>query len=220
VRSQVWSQVESQVESQVRSQVGSQVWSQVESQVRSQVESQNLEVFGFAAYGSIWDYGWVAFYEYFKKIGIVKLELFNNFLFLLKSGIYDMLQFEKVCIVSDMPINITRDSQNRLHNTTGYAIEWADGYGQYHVNGVAIKNENIVLHPEKLTKKDWMAEENTEVRRIIQEQMGERFVKEIKGKLINKGTKAKLYEVDINPDPERIAKYLKVMDLRFTSRRY
>ena len=57
-----------------------------------------------------------------------------------------------------------------------------------------------------------MKEENTEIRRIIQEQMGERFVKELKGKTIDKGSKAELIEVELINDPDKVAHYIKVKD--------
>jgi hypothetical protein len=182
-----------------------------------------MEYFGFASYGSVWDYGWVSFYEYFKKHTKVEfkkdtLERFNNFIFLLKSGVYDMVQFEKVVFVSDMPIKITRDEQNRLHNESGFAIEWADGYGQYWYHGVSV-NEKIIKTPEKLTKKDWLTEDNTERRRIIQERMGERFVKAIGAKTIQKDKRGTLVEVELPSDPDRVARYVHVKDSS-TSRKY
>ena len=230
VRSQVESQVVSQVESQVESQVWSQVVSQVERQVRSQVERQKLEVFSFASYGSVWDYGWVAFYEYFKEIGVKfnpdLLERFNNFVFLLKSGIYDMVQLEGVCIVSGMPTVINRDAENRLHSKDSPAIKFADGYKEYFYHGMAVP-EKWILHPEKLKKADWSNEQNLEKRRVIQELMGDTFPKKIGSKLIAKPSKeykAKhnllgLYEVTLPNDPENTAHYIRVKD-HSTKREY
>ena len=130
-----------------------------------------------------------------------------------------MIQFEKVCIVSDMPIKISRDERNRLHCEDGPAIEWKDGYKLFYFHGVVIKDEKIILTPEKLTKKDWLNEANLEVRRVIQERMGENFVKKIRGKVINKGKYGKLVQVDLGSDPERLAKYVHVKDSS-TSREY
>ena len=211
VENQVMDQVISQVMSQVKNQVMDQVMGQVEDQVEDQVRLDKLQVYDFAYYGSVWDYGWVSFYDYFRKIGKVKLSAFNNFVFLLKAGIYDMIQLDKVCIVSDMPSKIHRDERNRLHNLSGPAIEWRDGYYLYFANGVAVP-EKIILHPEKLTKKDWMNQSNLEVRRVIQEQMGSQFVEKIGGKLLHKGIRGKLYEVDLQDDPEKVARYVKVKD--------
>ena len=147
VRIQTEKKIESQVQSQILNQkVGNKVWNQVGSHVGnhvgSHVKNQKLKSFSFCSYGSIIDYGWVSFYEYFKKIGIkIKpeiLEKFNNFVFLLNSGIYDMIQFEKICIVSDMPTFISIDDRGRLHNAKGSAIKFADGYEINFMRGVAL----------------------------------------------------------------------------------
>src|SRR5690606_4682947 len=97
-------------------------------------------------------------------------------------------------------------------------IEWRDGYGFYFYNGVRV-SEKIITTPELLTKEDWVDESNTEVRRVIQERIGSNFVKMIGGKRIHTGKKAKLYEVNISPDPEEIAKYIGVKDSS-TNREY
>ena len=122
-----------------------------------------------------------------------------------------MIQFENACIVSDMPTSIHRDEQNRLHSQETAAIEWADGYRLYYYHGICVKAE-IILHPEELTKKDWLGEKNLEIRRVIQEQMGDEFVKKIGGEIINKGKRGTLYEVDLGSDPEGKARYVRVKD--------
>ena len=116
--------------SQVRSQVGSQVWSQVESQV---IPFEN-----FASYGSVSDYGWISFMDFFKEIGVVNNKDYDKFRRILLSGVYDMIQLNGFCIVSNMPSKILTDSQGRLHNKTGPAIEFRDGYCQYFVEGKAV----------------------------------------------------------------------------------
>ena len=222
VWAQVWAQVGDQVGAQVRDQVWDQVrdqvWDQVGAQVWDQVWAQKLEYHYVSSYGNIWDYGWVSFYDFFTRIGVIDFDLFNKFVFFLKSGVYGMLTFEKVCIVSDMPTRITRNEKNQMHNESEFAIEWADGYGQYWYNGVAV-TEKIIKTPEKLTKKDWMKESNTEVRRIIQERMGERFIKAIGSKVIDRGTKADLVEVQLKDDPDKVARYIHVQDSS-TKRKY
>lgn len=111
-----------------------------------------------------------------------------------------------------VPTPIVRlDRENRYHSLTGPAIFWKDGAKFYYSHGVNIR-EDIILHPEKLTKKDWMDETNTEVRRVIQELMGERFVKEVGGKVISKSKRGELLEIELPNDPEKIAHYVKVKD--------
>jgi hypothetical protein len=173
VVSQVWSQVRSQVESQVESQVWSQVRSQVESQVWSQVWSQKIQYEPFAGYGSISDYGWVSFYDFFAEIGVVKNSDFEQFKSLLLSGIYDMIQLDGFCIVSNLPTKILRDEAGRLHNLNGPAIEFKDGYAQYYIHGRAIDDDifNRAVSGQ-LTREEFISEKNDEIRSAYFELLG------------------------------------------------
>jgi hypothetical protein len=126
--------------------------------------------------------------------------------------------FENECWLVRKPTVLTRNDRGQLHNEAGMCISWSDGKGLYAINGVTV-TEKIVMTPEKLTKKDWLNESNTEVRRIIQECMGERFVKAIGAKTIDKGTKAELVEVELPNDPDKVARYIHVKDPS-TARKY
>jgi len=85
----------------------------------------------FSVYGNIGDYGWVSFYDFFTKIGILKDNNFEKFKKLLKSGIYDMIQFDEVCIVCKLPSKIRYIKENGkyvVHSYKKHAIEWEDGF--------------------------------------------------------------------------------------------
>src|ERR1051326_5008773 len=63
-------------------------------------------------------------------------------------------------------------------------------------------------------------EPNVEVRRVMQERMGERFVAELGGVVLDSGPRGTLYEVRLpEDDPERIARYVQVQDAS-TERHY
>ena len=70
---------------------------------------------------SVSDYGWVAFYDYFTKIGEMNHEVFNRFKALLNSGIYDTIQFKGVCIICEMPKTITETEET-------LTSKWEDGW--------------------------------------------------------------------------------------------
>ena len=122
-------------------------------------------------------------------------------------------------IVCARPVHIDRDKEGRLHSEKRMAIQYPDKWGLYMYHGVKVF-EKIILHPEKLTKNDWVEEKNTEVRRIIQERMGSAFPKRIGCKLIGKpsGEFRKkhnllgLYLVELPSDPDKIAHYIRVKD--------
>ena len=177
VRPQVRSQVWSQVRPQVRSQVGSQVGSQVRPQVESQVGSQEITPENFASYGSIWDYGWVSFYDFFTQCNIINNNNFNEFKSLLRSGIYDMIQLNGFCIVSQLPNKIKRSGE-LLHSLDNYAIEFKDGYGQNYINGRFIPEKYFnSIKNNTFTITDFINEENEEFKStciaMIQELKGD-----------------------------------------------
>ena len=176
--------------------------------------------------GQFWvGYGWywgIAFVNFFFDICKLKLS---------KDIMERALAYRKVCesvnyiwpnrdfvMVCARPVHIDRDEKGRLHSESRQAIEYPDGWGLYMYHGVKV-TKKIILEPNKLTKKDWLNEKNLEVRRVIQERMGENFVKKIGGKIINKCNRGILYEVDLKNDPEKIARYVKVKDSS-TSREY
>ena len=174
VRSQVWSQVESQVESQVRSQVKSQVWSQVESEKKLTFES-------FCSYGSISDYGWVSFYDFFTQIGVINNEGFNKFKEIISSGIYDMIQLDGFCIVSELPKELKRNELNDLHSLDSPAITFKDGYCQYFINGRAISETYFnSISNKTFTIEDFINESNEEYKStciaFMQEKHGEEYI--------------------------------------------
>ena len=182
VRAQVGDQVWDQVRDQVWAQVGAQVWAQVGDQVRDQVGDQEMEYQSFSGYGNIWDYGWVSFYDFFTQIGVIDHEGFNQFKNVLLSGIYDMIQLNGYCIVSSLPKRIVRNASGRLHNPTGPAIEFADGYAQYYVNGRALPAwiwEKASAG--EITKGMFLKEPNSEIKGGIYEVLGQKKMMDLLG---------------------------------------
>src|ERR1051326_4095066 len=111
------------------------------------------------------------------------------------------------------------DQQGRLHSETGKCVEFRDGWGFYAWHGVRVP-ERVILAPEQLTREDFLSEENVEVRRVIQERMGARFVTELGGQVIDTSPRGTLYEVELPADdPERVARYVQVQDAS-TERQY
>jgi hypothetical protein len=116
------------------------------------------------------------------------------------------------------PNVLSRDAQGRLHSATGRAIEYRDGWGFWAWHGVRVP-EKVILAPGTLTREDFLNEPNAEVRRVIQERMGERFVPELGGTVLDRGPRGTLYEVALPDDPERVARYVQVQDAS-TARQY
>src|SRR5262249_11297511 len=105
-----------------------------------------------------------------------------------------------------------------LHSATGKCLEYRDGWGFYAWHGVRVP-EKVILAPETLTREDFFQEPNVEVRRVIQERMGQRLVPELRGRVLDAGPRGTLYEVALPGDPERVACYVQVRDAS-TARQY
>jgi hypothetical protein len=114
-------------------------------------------------------------------------------------------------VILRRPRRLCLDLEGRLHSATGTCLEYHDGWGLYAWHGVRVP-ERVILTPEQLTRQDWREAENVEVRRVVQERMGERFVAELGGTVIDRGPRGTLYEVALLDDPEEVARYVQVRD--------
>ena len=118
------------------------VWASVKDSVRASVwasVSDSVKVMSLC--GNIGDYGWVAFFNYFEEIGVLKHRGFRKFRSLLESNVYDMTQRNGVVCVCGMPVLLERDDRGRLHSEVGMAIQWPDGWGVYALNGVRLSEK-------------------------------------------------------------------------------
>ena len=109
------------------------------------------------------NYGWVSYSDYCISNKVTEIESkkdFDCYKQLYLSGVYEMIAFGKICIVSDMPITIYRDNDGKLHNTEGYAIAFKDGYGQYFINGRMMPGWIF----NGFTKDQFIGEENADIK--------------------------------------------------------
>jgi hypothetical protein len=118
---------------------------------------------------------------------------------------------KEAAILVRRPRLLAVDASGRLHSANGKCVEYPDGWGFYAWHGVCVP-ERVILSPEQLTQADFLDMSNVEARRIIQERMGQRFVSEMGGKLIDEGPRGGLYEVSLRDDPEGVARYVQVQD--------
>jgi hypothetical protein len=117
-----------------------------------------------------------------------------------------------VALLVRKPTILCRDENGRLHSATGPAVTYPDGWSIYAWHGVPVPARVILTPAEELTREDFLNQSNVEVRRVIQERMGERFVCELNGKYIDGGPRGVLYEVPLPGEWERVARYVYVMD--------
>jgi hypothetical protein len=55
-------------------------------------------------------------------------------------------------------------------------MAWPDGWAMWMWHGVRVP-EKLILHPETYTREDYLKEKNAEVRRAVQERLGDSFPK-------------------------------------------
>ena len=110
-----------------------------------------------------WDYGWVAFYDAFARMGITKPKFVQYRDLMRDSNIFMSIQLKRFCIFCEMPSNVSREGID-LHSINGKAIQWRDGWGFYSIFGVRFPK---ALY-EKVTKKNVTAKTILEIENIDQ----------------------------------------------------
>lgn len=126
-------------------------------------------------YSDISNYGWVSFYDYFTKIGVCDVKIFNDYSKLFKeANIYQFAKLPKgLVIVCRKHISINLDNQIRLHSYTHPAIEFADGYKLFFIKGIEVP-EHWVTKSRDITISEIEGLDNAELRRIALELYGEK----------------------------------------------
>ena len=174
VRDSVWDSVWDSVGDSVGDSVRDSVWASVRDSVWDSVRASKMEFYSFSSYGSIYDYGWVAFYDYFESIWIdlgKATDNFHTFKDMILGGVYDMIQFEWYCIVVELPESFSQNANKRLHNDKWPAIRFKDGYELYRINGMKIetKEEFDKIVNDKYTVAELLAIENNDTRAVAYE---------------------------------------------------
>ena len=208
VRSQVENQIENQVWNQVRNQVRNQVWNQVENQVRNQVwkqvENQVENQVGKQVENFIWPYldgnfasGYFSFNDYmFENVLKIKHE-YQEFweIYKMSSQFSLIYPLENFIVFCEKPIKINMKNST-LHCDNAPAIQYADDFNIYCLNGVRVTKEIVETSAYDLNPKLVLTEKNAEIRREIVRKIGiERICQKLKTKTINKWNEYELLEL-------------------------
>ena len=103
-------------------------------------------------------------------------------------------------ILTERPVWLARDAQNRLHCENRAAIEYSDGWGVYAWHGTRVPTD-VILHPELLTAEQIGAEKNAEIRRVMIERFGaDRYIRESGAALVAKDDFGELYRKPVEGD--------------------
>ena len=118
-----------------------------------------------------------------------KFKLFVNF----TKHTHLCLPYKNFFIYSDKPIRCHWKG-TRLHNETGKAVEYADGWGWYSLNGVMMKPEHVLTPAAKMTPESVLAEKNVDMRRELIRKIGLIRLLE-QGKIIEKSNGYELWDM-------------------------
>jgi len=131
------------------------------------------------------DAAWLSFYDYMEEVlGLEVVKPLHGLMQIAKASGW-WWAFDELAIMSERACELHRDPQNRLHNETGMAIKYPDGWGMYVWHGVTVP-EAVILDPKSLSPADIKAEPNIEVRRIMIERYGVGdYLHEIKAEIVH-----------------------------------
>jgi len=151
-----------------------------------------------------WSVDWLPMIEFIRENCDMKVPEkpardLDRFLRLARCG-FAYSFFGPVCFVSDRPLMLKFDEQNRFHSERGPAVCFADGYQIYSWHGTVV-NKRFVDEPESISMLDIRAELNIEVRRVLIERFGSgRFIAESRANKIHEDQYGTLYREELNGD--------------------
>jgi len=134
------------------------------------VKTKLHEYFNSMMYGAH-DAAWLSFYDFFyQEFGLECInDLVPSFEIAKNCGWWSA--FSEIAFLQDRPTKIVINDQNLLHNESGPAIEYADGYKIYCLEGRWFP-EVVVMDPHLITPAMVEGEQNAEKRRIILQRYG------------------------------------------------
>lgn len=140
------------------------------------------------------DAGWLAFYDTMGELGLEEeVKPLRGVIEMGKLAGW-WWPYDEAVIVTDRPTEIHRDEDGRLHNETGAAVLYSDGFGVWALHGLRV-TQQIIEAPETLTVDQIKGERNAEVRRAMIERYGaERFLQASNAKVRHQDDRGILYE--------------------------
>jgi hypothetical protein len=150
-----------------------------------------------AGYGQH-DAHWLAFYGALNRFGVDTSPL--DGLTEIASACGWWWPFKNLCILTERPSRVERDSCGRLHASTGPAVVYPDGWSVYAWHGVGV-DASVILFPETITLTQVHQQANTEVREVLLERYGfDRYIMETGALPFHADETGTLYRLDIGGD--------------------
>ena len=124
---------------------------------------------------------WVARYDAYHSLGVLTDSEMSD-VFALRAFYrcaWDHILLDECAIVVRRP-TLSLDVDGNLHSADGPAVLWGDGHPEYAHHGIWI-SEQIALRPRTVTRSDYLAISDTEVRRALAERAGWEWIAELLG---------------------------------------
>ncbi len=220
VATSVWDRVGESIQAYVQAWIEAGLWASLPTHLQGPMRA----ALRYNVYDRIIDALWAPTDESTRAYENVYILACPSFLdaYLAPNALHALAQFnervsgywlgQKGAILVRRPKVLARDAEGRLHRARGKCIEYHDGWGFYAWHGVRVP-EQVILSPETLTREEYFQAQNVGVRRVMQERMGERFMSELGGVVLDSSPRGTLYEVRLpKDDPERVARYVHVQD--------
>ena len=200
IRDSVWDSVWDSVGNSVRNSVWNSVGDRVLTSVRDSVRDSVRVSVGNSVYGQH-EASWLAFYEFFReKCGLLEQTHKLVGLWELAKSAGWAYPTKDICFVSERHTTLCRDERGRLHNMSGPAIQYPDGWEIYAVHGVRVP-ENIINKPLEITTSRIDEQRNTEIRRVMIDIYGQsRYLQDSGAKLLATDRFGKLWKKDLSDD--------------------
>ena len=166
VRDSVWASVGDSVRASVRDSVGASVGASVWDSVRDSVREIWNDRCRYIDYS---DYAFTAWGEFFDTIGldVVKNhETFQKFKPIIFGNPFMSWFYEGIAVIVRPPVLIKKDTDGRLHDINGAAIQFRNDTKLFFVHGRAMPEK---LFREEFNIDDFMKEENEDVRAAMYE---------------------------------------------------
>ncbi|VEP13618.1 conserved hypothetical protein [Hyella patelloides LEGE 07179] len=114
-----------------------------------------------------------------------------------------LLTYKDICVVCSRPIELTVDTQMRLHGEGKPALLFADGLNLYAYEGVILPERYTKVHPSAW-KLEWvLQEDNAELRRILVQGIGyDRICQASFSQELDSWREYTLLKIDIQDDRE------------------
>ena len=131
-----------------------------------------MTYYTFSSYVNYTDFGFLSFFNYMDEVLHVNLNKdirkWNNW----SESSFMSIQLDGLCIVSNYPKHISRNTDNDLHDLEGYAVLFNDGYGLHFINGKYLPEDVFIeIKTSSYLLEKFLKESNEEIKSAAIEMM-------------------------------------------------